>query len=258
VDNQLKTSIVRIRTADGLVVGAGFLATDRHILTCAHVVSRSLGLFDTPADAPLAKVQLDFPLLAPRRMQNARVVYWQPPQADNRGDIAGLELDGEPPINATPMRLVIADEVARHPFNVISFPQVTEDYALYESGLTQLQVRIAASSADYEDFLLYQQRLSENIDKARNHGDTETRRAERSEIIASLNDLARAALGFSFNELCEAIDQTTSGAPLWDERLNSVVGMAVAADHQVGRTVSPIIRAKMRGTSSDWRTTHTC
>jgi len=238
---QLKTSIVRIRTADGLVVGAGFLVTDRHILTCAHVISQSLGLPDIPVDAPLAAVQLDFPLLTARRTQTARVVYWPPPRSDNCGDIAGLELIADPPLHARPMRLVITNEIRPDPFNVLSFSQMNAGCAIYETGLDRLQRRIESDSAGYSDFLVYQQRLRENIDRSQQYGDTEMRRAERSEIIAGLNDLARDVLDISFNELCELLDQTTSGAPIWDERLSGVVGMAVAADQPLVRnTPAPI------------------
>lgn len=54
----------------------------------------------------------------------------------------------------------------------------------------------------YSEALVYQQRLQENIDKARLYGDTETRRAERSEIVHRLNTLAVSALNTPFNALC--------------------------------------------------------
>lgn len=45
---QLDSAVVRFRHPNGTVVGAGFLVGDRYVLTCAHVVSRALGL---PEDA---------------------------------------------------------------------------------------------------------------------------------------------------------------------------------------------------------------
>ncbi len=39
MQESLEASLVRIHTADGRVVGAGFLVGERHILTCAHVVA---------------------------------------------------------------------------------------------------------------------------------------------------------------------------------------------------------------------------
>jgi V8-like Glu-specific endopeptidase len=58
----LNSAIVRVRAADGRVVGAGFLVGRRQVLTCAHVISQALGL---PDDAP-------------EQQPVARVVRWQP------------------------------------------------------------------------------------------------------------------------------------------------------------------------------------
>src|SRR5215470_8875807 len=68
VQESLEASLVRIRTTDGRVVGAGFLAGQRHILTCAHVISKALGLSDHPLDPPQELVSLDFPLIPPRTL----------------------------------------------------------------------------------------------------------------------------------------------------------------------------------------------
>jgi hypothetical protein len=38
----LEASLIWIHTADGHVVGAGFLVGERHLLTCAHVVDTCL------------------------------------------------------------------------------------------------------------------------------------------------------------------------------------------------------------------------
>src|SRR5215469_15997886 len=100
MEESVEASLVRIRTADGGVVGAGFLVGERHILTCAHVISQALGLAKTPVDPPQGLISLDFPLVAPRTILKSRVVQWFPPQPDGRGDIAGLELQGEPPSRA--------------------------------------------------------------------------------------------------------------------------------------------------------------
>jgi hypothetical protein len=74
--DQLKTSIVRIRAADGAVAGAGCLIAERHVLTCSSVVARSLSLAVIPADAPQSAISLDFPLLNPALPLAARVVFW--------------------------------------------------------------------------------------------------------------------------------------------------------------------------------------
>ena len=62
---QLVASIVRIRAAKGRIVGAGFLVGEKHVLTCAHVIARALGLSDDTPESPRAEVCLDFPLVAP-------------------------------------------------------------------------------------------------------------------------------------------------------------------------------------------------
>jgi hypothetical protein len=46
---QLECSVVRIRAANGGTVGAGFLVSDRQVLTCAHVVAGVLENCDAPS-----------------------------------------------------------------------------------------------------------------------------------------------------------------------------------------------------------------
>jgi hypothetical protein len=46
MQESLEASLVRIYTTDGRVIGAGFLVSEWHIITCAHVVAGSLGLAD--------------------------------------------------------------------------------------------------------------------------------------------------------------------------------------------------------------------
>jgi len=107
----LDASLVRIRTTDGRVVGAGFLVGERQVLTCAHVVSQALGLVNYPLDLPQGLVSLDFPLIPPRTLLTAKVVLWCPPLSDGRGDIAGLELQREPPTTAEAVRFALAEDV---------------------------------------------------------------------------------------------------------------------------------------------------
>ena len=71
----------------------------------------------------------------------------------------------------------------------------------YEVGLRNLLVRLGTAHPRYNEALVYQQRLSENLTNSRLYGDTETRRAERAEIIARLNELSLSTLGRAFNDL---------------------------------------------------------
>jgi len=120
----LESAIVRIRTANGTVVGTGFPVTGRHVLTCAHVVTGALGLpHDTP-NPPQADLHLDFPLLAPESTLTARVSHWQPAI-----DVAVLELTSDPPAGSKPARLVTADDLWGHSFRAFGFP------AGYEQGV---------------------------------------------------------------------------------------------------------------------------
>ena len=127
MQNSLDASLVRIRTANGHIVGAGFLVGERHILTCAHVVSQALGLNEYPADPPQGEVWLDFPLIAPGRLSRTRVVLWCPPLLDGRGDIAGLEVQGEPPPGAMVVDFARAGDVWEHPFRAFGFPAGYDD-----------------------------------------------------------------------------------------------------------------------------------
>jgi chorismate mutase len=80
-------------------------------------------------------------------------------------------------------------------------------YYAYEMGLDQLRGKIDRRDPRYLDLLVYEQRLGENIAKARLYGDTPTRSAERSEVIHRLNDLALSALNESFNGLCDSVSK---------------------------------------------------
>lgn len=74
-------------------------------------------------------------------------------------------------------------------------------YARYEASLGRLLAGLGQGHPRYPEALTLQQRLQENVAQARLYGDTETRRAERAEIVGHLNELALEAVGISFNEL---------------------------------------------------------
>jgi hypothetical protein len=85
-------------------------------------------------------------------------------------------------------------------------------FSSYEAGLRQLLERLGRRDPRYSQALVYQQRLKENIAQSRRYGDTDTRKAERSEIIDQLNGLALSAGGVPFSELC-GIPQDSHSKP---------------------------------------------
>jgi diguanylate cyclase (GGDEF)-like protein/PAS domain S-box-containing protein len=90
-------------------VGAGFVVSDHHVLTCAHVVNAALGRGQLDQERPSADdvLLLRLPLRGDA-IRQARVVEWLPPPSRGiaGGDIAGLEIIGEPlPANLMAARL---------------------------------------------------------------------------------------------------------------------------------------------------------
>ena len=56
-------------------VGAGFLVTPQHIITCTHVVNEALGHSQDSPDRPDVEVLLDFPLVTEQPLFRARVLH---------------------------------------------------------------------------------------------------------------------------------------------------------------------------------------
>jgi hypothetical protein len=79
----------------------------------------------------------------------------------------------------------------------------TDSFTAYENGLQQLLNQLGLTHPAYADALTFQQRLTENIQRARRFGDTASRRADRAEVIDQLNALSLNTLGTSFNDLCQ-------------------------------------------------------
>jgi len=79
----------------------------------------------------------------------------------------------------------------------------------YETGLGELLYQMGQDHPRYSKALVYEQRLREIIDRIRRYGDTDTRKAERSEIIDQLNELALSTVGTTFNKLCKETPTTT-------------------------------------------------
>ncbi|NET61425.1 MAG: AAA family ATPase [Symploca sp. SIO2E6] len=181
---QLEPSVVRIYASSGKVVGAGFLVSPQHILTCSHVIGFALGIRADSVQMPTTEVSLDFPRVAPEEKLKAKVIFWLPvnPQ-ESVEDIAALELTSPLPEAAQPSRLVTAEDLWGHDFRVLGFPEGKSNGA-WASG--KFRGRIANGWVQLEDTKQSGYRLEE---------------------------------GFS-------------GAPVWDEELQGVAGMAVAAEKQ--------------------------
>jgi hypothetical protein len=178
----LESSVIRIYSNSGKVVGAGFLVSPKRILTCAHVVADALGLPRKTAEMPDAEISLDFPILAAKQLFKARVVFWRPVNPDEFAeDIAGLELDSSPPEAAQPARLITSDDLWRHPFQVLGFP-AGQPNGVWADG--ELRAGLANGWVQLE----------------------------------------------GVKETGYRLEPGFSGAPIWDETLQGVAGMAVAAE----------------------------
>src|SRR5688572_7995097 len=144
------SSIVRIYDIADQVVGAGFLVSNVHIFTCAHVVAQALKISDQSPDPPQQAVTLDFPLVERVEKLSAKVVCWKPvkPRLDpspvaHDEDIAVLELQlkAEVELRSKPVRLTIAEDVWDHRFRAFGFPTV------YDQG-TWAKGRLLAQQAN--------------------------------------------------------------------------------------------------------------
>jgi tetratricopeptide (TPR) repeat protein len=178
----LDLCVVRIYSNSGKVIGSGCLVSQKHILTCAHVVTDALGLPRTTLEMPDAHITLDFPLLTTKQLLKAKVVFWRPVNPDIEvEDIAGLELENSLPEMAQPAKLITSDDLWEHPFRVWGFP-LGRPNGVSATGV--LREQVANGWVQLEDVKQSGYRLE---------------------------------AGFS-------------GAPIWDEKLRGVVGIAVAAE----------------------------
>jgi hypothetical protein len=76
-------------------------------------------------------------------------------------------------------------------------------YSKYLTGLDHLRRRIEQGHPLYSEFLAYEQQLKEIVFLSQRHGDTDSHRARRSQVIEYLNKLTLSVLQITFNELCE-------------------------------------------------------
>jgi hypothetical protein len=61
MSNQLKPAFVRIFNRSSDIIGDGFLISERHIITCAHVVNLAFNRSKSNTDKPDGAIALNFP-----------------------------------------------------------------------------------------------------------------------------------------------------------------------------------------------------
>jgi len=79
---------------------------------------------------------------------------------------------------------------------------MSDVFTPYKTGFARLLARLGKDHSRYAEALVLQTRLLENIAQTCRYGDTETRRANRAQIVDALNALTLETLGVSFNKLC--------------------------------------------------------
>lgn len=110
-------------------VGAGFLVTPHHILTCAHVVASALRVEKNMPERPTQTVYVDFPILEHYLVLQSQVIQWYPvkehPSVGEPDDIAVLELTSTLPMLAQPVSIVtLEDEMLfDRPVRMCGFPR---------------------------------------------------------------------------------------------------------------------------------------
>ena len=188
--------LVRLHNEQGKVRGAGCLVDDRLVVTCAHVVAKSLDAEPAPRDQPGAAVVVRFPNSVGHEVAyHARVVDggWHPPAgpgAEEPGDIALLELDENPalPEDVIPAPLgPVVGEWHDIPFSAYGFPE--------HAAATSAEGLIAGPAGP--------------------DGQLGLAGPEWAKLESITVTGERILPGFS-------------GAPVWDERLEVVAGVVVA------------------------------
>jgi tetratricopeptide (TPR) repeat protein len=126
--NELRPAIVRIPDGGGL----GFLADEKHVITCAHVVNTALGKKDSSQEKPSSTIYLNFPFIGHLARLSAHVVAWYPRSftdaaATSKGehgidDITVLSLDDAKPKNAHPVTMICSEDLSGE-FDVFGYPK---------------------------------------------------------------------------------------------------------------------------------------
>ncbi len=113
---------VRVRDEAGRIAGAAVLISNRHLLTCAHVVDRDAAISGRNAPDHGA-VEVDFPDKPGLGRLNARVKggAWFPVGEHGDGDVAVLELDSDID-GVRPARLGLPESYMDQHVRVLGYP----------------------------------------------------------------------------------------------------------------------------------------
>lgn len=186
--DQFTSSIVGILTKKGSIVGTGFLISEKHVLTCAHVVAQASGVPTDTLVPPKKKVPLNFLWLTgeestPHMTHTSHLIFWKPVSIPPRreSDIAILELDSAPPKDSQPGRIVVEHNLWGHSFRAFGFPAGCDKCVLAKGVIRD-------------------------------------RTPNGRIVIEDIN-----TLGFP-------VSAGFSGAPVWDNQVNGIVGMIVETE----------------------------
>lgn len=106
MSEHLRQAIVCVRNVSGDVVGTGFLVAHDKIVTCSHVVAAALDPPQDPRMQLTGRVAIDFPEFPSADPLYAKIAFCIPLEKDERGDITGLVLEGDPPPGTESITLV--------------------------------------------------------------------------------------------------------------------------------------------------------
>jgi tetratricopeptide (TPR) repeat protein len=81
-------------------------------------------------------------------------------------------------------------------------PPPTDEYTNLEAGMQALLAQMGRNHPRYDEALVYEQRLRENINQTRRYGDDPSQENDRAEVLDQLNRLTHEVSSMSFNDLC--------------------------------------------------------
>ena len=119
-----ESSVVGVCDANGRIVGTGFIASERLILTCAHVV-------EAAGSGSGKSTVVRFHHNGEAREAHVSAEYWRPSNGD---DIAVLQFVGDLPSGIAPLALGSAEGSEGHEFRSFGYPSVGNIRGLWATG----------------------------------------------------------------------------------------------------------------------------